>query len=42
MKVKRKHYEGFGYVFWIFPMLKKRDVFLLDATEGIEVRTRKL
>jgi versiconal hemiacetal acetate esterase len=36
VKVKRKHYDGFGHVFWIFPMLKKRDVLLLDATEGIK------
>lgn len=36
VNVKRKHYEGFGHVFWTFPMLKKREVFLADACEGIK------
>lgn len=36
VKVKRQHYEGFGHAFWIFPMLKKRGVFLSDAVEGIK------
>lgn len=36
VRVKRQHYNGFGHVFWNFPMLKKRGVFLADATEGIK------
>lgn len=36
VKVKRQHYDGFGHVFWIFPMLEKRNVLLRDATEGIK------
>lgn len=34
--VKRQHYDGFGHVFWSFPMLKKREVFLRDTCEGIK------
>ena len=34
--VKRQHYDGFGHVFWTFPMLKKRDVFLRDTHDGIK------
>lgn len=34
--VKRQHYDGYGHVFWNFPMLKKRDVFLRDACAGIK------
>lgn len=34
--VKRQHYDGFGHIFWNFPMLKHRDIFLKDACEGIK------
>lgn len=34
--VERQHYLGVGHVFWSFPMLKKRDIFLKDTCEGIK------
>lgn len=34
--VQRKHYNGFGHCFWIFPQLAKREEFLADVVKGIE------
>jgi versiconal hemiacetal acetate esterase len=34
--VNRQHYDGFGHVFWNFPMPKKRDVFLSNTTRGMQ------
>ncbi|PQE19429.1 hypothetical protein CJF30_00009888 [Rutstroemia sp. NJR-2017a BBW] len=34
--VRRKHYNGFGHCFWIFPQLAKREEFLGDVVHGIE------
>ncbi len=35
VEVQRKHYYGFGHVFWIFPQLEARAVLLADVVEGI-------